>query len=192
MGKWRDQHLKTCTCRKCERRSAHVPDNPVLNAKAESLTSEYRDEIVYEGKSPHAGPTLPAGGLWVHPKIAPDSGVKFGVIGPHILKVDTEHNEVLVNPEVKTSPDATIWLSGTTLHISGTWKIEGCTFQATTTGAISWNAPTPWTPPAPSVELLESSNPFARALDAWQTGKAGWTKGDVFRRNEPQPEELSA
>lgn len=41
----------------------------------------------------------------------------------------------------------------------------------------------------PTVELLDSSNPFSKALDAWQTGKAGWTKGAYFTR---QPERESA
>lgn len=39
-----------------------------------------------------------------------------------------------------------------------------------------------------TVELLDSSNPFAQALDAWQTGKAGWIKGASFRITQEEEE----
>lgn len=37
-------------------------------------------------------------------------------------------------------------------------------------------------PPPPDLELIDSSNPFAKALDAWQTGKAAWTKGTYHKK----------
>lgn len=41
---------------------------------------------------------------------------------------------------------------------------------------------TPLAPAPPDVELMDSSNPFAKALDAWQTNKAGWTKGALHKK----------
>lgn len=34
----------------------------------------------------------------------------------------------------------------------------------------------------PAIELLESANPFAKALDAWREDKVGWNKGRFYER----------
>jgi hypothetical protein len=106
---------------------------------------------------------------------------------PYAIQVTNAH--ITINPKAKASGDCGVIVSGNTVHITGTWKWDEGAVLLQGPGTITLNGPTETQPP--TVELLDSSNPFARALDAWQTGKAGWVKGTFFRRIDPE-KELSA
>lgn len=176
MNKWRDQHLKTCTCKRCAELPA-APEPAVLDV-TRPQASIHRDAIVFDGKSPFmpeldlsvANPPPPP----KPPAVTWDSLTEF--MEKYTLKY--EFKPFKFQPQVIYSnhvmPSSVYWISST--------------FQVS--GSVVWG--TAWAPPdePPTVELLESSNPFARVLDAWQTGKAGWTKGVTFRR-EPLPEGVS-